>query len=477
MRLWPRTIVAQITTLIAIAVVLAIGLTSAVHIFVTRDWHGPTSLEIAAAARAARIATVVDVIRAARTPEERRHIVTSVQRNWMEVDMIPRARMPSPADDARMSSRSRLILQRLEEWPGTSGDGPATSGDGPFVVAGRPDAVIVPLDGQEALVFQSPAHPMMRRLLMNSAGFLVAMITFLVLFLSIYAARWVIAPLSSIAAAARSFGRSATGRSTEESPVLREDGPQEIAHLAAALNEMRRRVVALVDERTRMLVAISHDLRTPLTRLRQRAEQLRDAPTRDRMLDDIAMINDLLAETLVYLGGPGSAEPSHRVDLPSLLQTICAPFIDIGHDVTYEGPPRYAFVCRARALGRAITNIVENATKHGTTVSVALREANDKAVCIEISDDGPGIPPELREKVFEPFFKGDAARTSSRTAGFGLGLSIARDIIRRHGGEIELSEHRPHGLVVRIRFDPAWNAPASRDAKQRETAETVSNAR
>jgi signal transduction histidine kinase len=157
----------------------------------------------------------------------------------------------------------------------------------------------------------------------------------------------------------------------------------------------------------------------------------------------------MLDETLDYLREDGKSEPMSRVDLPSLLQTICWDFADIGDPVSYEGPARLACTVRPRALTRALTNIVENGVKHGTTVTVTLRGTGPEGIAITIADDGPGIPAALHDKVFEPFFKADSARTQNG-GGFGLGLSIAQDIVKRHGGDISLLEREPAGLAVRI---------------------------
>ena len=312
------------------------------------------------------------------------------------------------------------------------------------------------ISDKDALVFESsPRKPFLNFVLVQIACALGAII-FIVLFLSLYAVRWITSPLSSIASAARSFGHASA-----EEGALSPDGPLEIAQVAEALNDMRKRVRSLVDERTQMLAAISHDLRTPLTRLRLRTERLPDGGAREGMLRDIATINDMLSETLAYLREGGQLEPVLLADLPSLLQTICAQFTDFGHRVSYEGPDRFAFSCRAHALNRAVTNVVDNGVKHGVAVLVTLQVLSDSAVQIEISDDGPGIPTPLQEKVFEPFFKGDSARPSSGRGGFGLGLSIARDIVRRHGGTIELIDRIPRGLIVRFRVvaQPAASAP------------------
>lgn len=135
------------------------------------------------------------------------------------------------------------------------------------------------------------------------------------------------------------------------------------------------------------------------------------------------------------------------IDLSSFLQTICSDFADTGHPVAYVGLARLSCACRPRALSRAVTNIVENAVKHAgnATVSLGIRPAD--LVEIEVVDDGPGIPSALLDKVFEPFFKGNDARVQDST-GFGLGLSIARDIVKRHGGSIEMHPRQTTGLRV-----------------------------
>ena len=138
-------------------------------------------------------------------------------------------------------------------------------------------------------------------------------------------------------------------------------------------NEMGARIRSLIDARTRMLVAISHDLRTPLTRLRLRAERLSPADGQEGMLSDIGRISDMLRETLVYLRDGARSEAEQRADLPSLLQTICAEFADVGHAVTYAGPNRFACTCRPGALTRAVTNVVENGIKYGSVVTVTLK--------------------------------------------------------------------------------------------------------
>lgn len=273
----------------------------------------------------------------------------------------------------------------------------------------------------------------------------VAVVLVFVTLLSVYAVRWIIAPLSSVAAAAETFGRT-----PDDDRIMSRSGTREIAQVAQALNDMRTRIRALLDDRTRMLAAISHDLRTPLTRLRLRAERIAEQDLREGMLNEITRITRMLDETLHYLRQDVRSEELSRIDLPSILQTICTEFADVGYAVTYEGPSRLIWTCRVGVLTRAISNIVDNAVKHGSAVAVALRQRDDGAVEIDIADDGPGIPVPLRGRVLDPFVKGDDARSPGDRSGFGLGLSIARDVVKGHGGEIDLLDRKPRGLIVRL---------------------------
>ena len=232
-------------------------------------------------------------------------------------------------------------------------------------------------------------------------------------------------------------------------------GAKEIRTLATSLNNMRRRIRKMVDDRTRMLTAVSHDLRTPLTRLRMRVERSKDAVSRDAMLADISTLTTMIEDSLQYLTSTATVETLRKVDISSLLQTITSEFSDLGHNVIYKGPERFAYLCKRKAMIRAVTNIVENAVRFGTTASVELRSNSRGDVEIVVCDDGPGLDNELHERVLEPFFKADEARTTSSGGGFGLGLSIADEIVKGHGGSLLLENASPQGLRVTIRLPSA----------------------
>jgi signal transduction histidine kinase len=438
-RLIPGTIAGQITGLLIVAVLLGVGLASAVLLYLIDQGQTGANREVLAAVRAARIAAIAKEAEAVNSKEQLSLALRTS--HGIEATLVPAAGLSAPGESAPASPLTAIEANLRDTW-----------GLEPLRRASQPldeDSVFLKLGPDKALRFEVSPRGGLHNLLFVQTICALAIIISSILFLSIYAVRWIISPLSSIASAARSFGRS--GGDEAELSV---DGPREIEQAAQALNDMRKRVRTLVNERTQMLVAISHDLRTPLTRLRLRVERLKDEPPRAAMLQDIATINEMLRETLVYVREGNQQEETALTDLPSLLETIVAQFADIGHDISYRGPDRLAFAGRAQAIGRAVANVVENATKFGSHADVILRTLDDGAVEIEIIDDGPGIAASLLGRVFEPFFKGDSARSIEGRTGFGLGLSIARDIVERHGGAIELVNRKPHGLSVHMTFEP-----------------------
>ena len=268
--------------------------------------------------------------------------------------------------------------------------------------------------------------------------FLVASVTLL----GIWAGRALSSPLSAFARAAESFSLN------QSSQPLPENGPEEIRSAARALNRMRERIGALMNDRTRMLAAISHHLRTPLTRLRLRSELIEDPAQRTQTVRDLDQMQSMLESVLSLLRSESPVKPT-LVDVAALLEMVCEQFTDSGHAVSYSGPARAAFVLRPDEIVRAVSNLVHNATRFGTRVEVALSTSEDRLV-IEVSDDGPGIPDERKAAMLEPFVRGEDARTMDETAGFGLGLSIAQAIVTAHGGTLELLDNAPTGLRVRL---------------------------
>ncbi|MHC2335140.1 ATP-binding protein [Bradyrhizobium sp. USDA 4454] len=271
--------------------------------------------------------------------------------------------------------------------------------------------------------------------------------TFLFLFVSVtllgvWAGRALSAPLSAFARAAENFSVS------QAAAPLPETGPEEIRAAAVALNRMRERITTLMNDRTRMLAAISHDLRTPITRLRLRSEYIENDAQRAETLHDLDQMQAMLESVLSFLSGGSAAKPT-LVNVAALLQTVCEQFSDCGHVVRYHGPTRASLLIRPSEISRTVTNLVENALRFGSEVDIRLSASADRTV-IDVTDDGPGIPAHLRADMLKPFIRGDEARTMDEKSGFGLGLSIAQAMVRGHGGELSLHDNEPHGLLVRI---------------------------
>jgi signal transduction histidine kinase len=261
--------------------------------------------------------------------------------------------------------------------------------------------------------------------------------------LGLWAARALTAPLSSFAKAAESFSLNGAAA------PLPERGPEEIRSVAKALNRMRERISALIDDQTKMLAAISHDLRTPITRMRLRSEFIEDDVHRSRMLGDLDQMRSMLESVLSFLRNDRKLESMTLVDIAITLELVTDQFADMGHRVAYDGPAHAMATVRPDDLHRSVTNLVENAVRFGASATIRLGVSSD-TVTIEVEDDGPGISDARKEVVVEPFVRGDDARNMDEAAGFGLGLSIARAIVLAHGGELSLNDRQPHGLIARI---------------------------
>ncbi|HEY2010784.1 MAG TPA: ATP-binding protein [Rhizomicrobium sp.] len=433
----PETIAGQVTGLIVLSVAMAF-LLNLVAIFIIasdRDSRPPLLGPF-------QIITIAQLANASRSEEEIATLVASARHIGIAVN---RRQSIPPSDKIMPLARARMpFFDRLEGVPGFEMFQKNTT-------IGADNTVRIQLQRGGTLIFPMPPelHGGFPGFILFPVLYVLSTIAIICVGLSLYAARSIISPLSAFAAAAR-----AVGRTTDGNQAVPERGPQEIVQVARALNGMRDRIHALLDERTSMLTAISHDLRTPLTRIKLRAERLSLTPAQSAITEgillDIVQMEQMLTETLSYLRDDAQSEPSLRADLPSMLETICIQPADLGKLIAYDGPKTLVYCCQAGRMMRAINNLVENAVRHGTNVAVTLRSRADGDIQIDVDDDGPGIPYSLHKRVFEPFFKIDSARTSDRTEGFGLGLSIARNVVEAHKGTIELIECVPHGLRVRI---------------------------
>ena len=252
-------------------------------------------------------------------------------------------------------------------------------------------------------------------------------------------------PLTKLSRAAEQLGTDV------RAPAIPEVGPVEVRRTAHAFNEMQNRIRRFVEDRTQMLAAIAHDLGTPVTRLRLRAEFVEDEELREKMLRDLDDMQHMVASTLSFIREDTTSEPQETVELGSLLARVCDDIQDTGSDVTLNELPRWVLLeCRPAALRRAIANLVENAVKYGALARVTLHLEEDTIV-IRVDDEGPGIPETFQEDAFQPFHRLDASRNLD-TGGTGLGLAVARTIARAHGGDIMLSNLSQGGLRAELRL-------------------------
>ncbi|MGH8446885.1 MAG: ATP-binding protein [Solimonas sp.] len=446
------------------SLLLATLLLAAVAIFATFYFdRGDQAATLLQAPLGERIGAIVDlleqvppsdaprVVRAASSPEFRVQVRPGPLPPALQGRQYPRI--------AALIRHSNETLQdrRLLAGPGgDAGKRPPRSGldaarDDGFD-EGRPLHVAVELRDGRVLDLDIRGTTL-RRTLARPFGLLAILLVGGIGLAALWALRTQIRPLEALAREVERVGTAAEG------PPLREHGAREVRQLVAAFNRMRRRLHGMIEGRTRMLAAISHDLGTYLTRLRLRIEWIADAEQRTRAEQDLADMQHLLADTLALArsGQPGEAvrEP---VDLVALAERELRERNAGGGAVTLEAPATLVVPGHALSLARVLGNLVGNALKYGRCAGIRLAPLDADAPAalhggaeIRVDDDGPGIPAAEREAVLEPFYRRDHARNLDE-AGSGLGLAIVADIVRRHGGELHLEDRPGGGLRVRVRL-------------------------
>jgi signal transduction histidine kinase len=257
-----------------------------------------------------------------------------------------------------------------------------------------------------------------------------------------FMARTITRPLTELAEAADAVGRG------ERRPPLQEAGARELREATHAFNVMQERLNRYLDSRTQVLAAMSHDLRTPLTRLKLRVESIDDPVQRERFGADLDEMIGMVTNALNLFKGVDD-EPLQPTDVGAMLDELRREFTELGASVAIDGEPHEAIVAKTQALKRCITNLVSNAVKYGGGATIVVED--DGELVLRVLDEGPGIPEASLEQVFEPFFRLESSRNSA-TGGTGLGLGIARDIAQAHGGSLTLRNREPRGLEAVLRL-------------------------
>ncbi|MCK0510850.1 sensor histidine kinase [Aromatoleum buckelii] len=432
---WPRTLFARLMLiwLVGIALVLAVSLA----LFVSeRDRHGRDVLFEGVAREIAAIVDVLDSL----PPEQREDWIRTLGRRRLRLTLdVP----PSDAQPLSAGSPLRKALnQALPEREVAVFERSRTHDDGhsrrPQPLASVRLADGAPLTVRLPGVLLAPPPPQPPGSLVAALVALIAGVTLL----SWLAVRIATRPLSRLAAAADALGAD------PNHPSIDTGGPVEVARAAHAFNRMQQRLQQHVGERTRILAAISHDLQTPITRLRLRAELVEDEAVRAKIQSDLDAMQALAKEGLDYARSLEVTAAASAIDLNALVAALCEDAGDMGWQVTLAG--RAGTPCHARldALRRALWNLIENGVKFGGRVDVTIAETPEHFE-IRVRDHGPGVPEAELEKVFEPFYRAEASR-SRDTGGTGLGLAIARNLLRAQGGDVSLANRPDGGLEALV---------------------------
>ncbi|KQP10551.1 ATPase [Methylobacterium sp. Leaf99] len=451
--LWPGSVAGQIALLIVAAMVVTHAVATLAFFTLREPWR-PDDHPGVAATRIATLARLLD----ATAPPERDALLRAAART------LPTLRIASwptsaPAGTASEALAAHTVVQRVRD--GFARSLAITDLDAADTPPGIRIGIVTPEGARFSALVPDDDRPPIRQ------GAIVVTFLFLAVVLSlvtVWAARALTRPLARLAQAAEAFG-------TRMNVVaLPEGGPQEVIAVAQALDRMRARVRRLVDDRTQMLAAISHDLRTPITRLRLRAEFIEDDHARTMTLRDLDQMNGLVEAALSFVrdGQSGEERAVTLVDVASLVQTVSDAFADVGADVRVAATRHVLVRGRPEELQRAVTNLVDNAVKYGGGARLRIVQT-EHVVAVEVGDDGPGIPDSEREAMLQPFVRGDRARNLDTASGFGLGLSIVVAIAEAHDGRLILTNRSPRGLTARLELPPA--AGAARSVPERIAAE------
>lgn len=439
MRLWPRSLAGQMALLIAIALFAAQSINFALAL------RERSAFRLAAATRpvAVRLADTLDrETRGERAIEANRGRIRRLPGNPIAPHV---QRKPEVATELRNQlTEQGVTVGRIDAGlQGRSDEDPLQRGEvlPPGNRPGGTLTIAVEQPGRGWLVTRvgwPEPGPRLLIVLLTQTLILYGIILLPVL----WAARRLSRPLRDLTVAAGAFDPLKPGE-----PIA-PAGPEDLRALIAAFNALRLRVAAMLDEKDRMLGAIGHDLRTPLAALRVRIESVEDDTDRTRMADTVIEMDRTLDDilSLARVGRP--SEPPTETDLAALVDAVADDFHAIGAEVTLADSPRVLVRLRPNLMRRAVRNLIENAIKYGGGATVRI-DAAPREVAIVVSDDGPGIPIDRLDAVFDPFVRLETSRNRD-SGGVGLGLALARSIVREAGGDIRLANRREGGLEARI---------------------------
>lgn len=450
-RLWPDSLVGR-TLLVLFA---GLVLTQVAGILMFSSYRLEATSRLGRHLAAERIASIVQLVEES-PPADRGRVLRTSDRAGLRIGWTW---MPLTMDEGDGDGQDFLeeLLRRLPNHqifvdsrehhrppppppPGnTTPDGPPGWFGPPPDHARIPEIrVSVQIDDQSWLNFVIPhqhPEPLWRPAFFGPLGAGLLVVTTL----SVLAVRRAAKPLNQLTAAAERLGRDVTA------PPISEEGPREVRAAAQAFNRMQARLRRFIDDRTQMFAAISHDLRTPITRLKLRAEFIDDEEQRQKMLTDLDEMEAMISSSLTFARDDAARETRREVDLAAMLRQLAEDF-----EVPLEAPDSLMVTVGETGLRRALANLLDNAHKYGRSPRLTAALA-DGQVRISVDDDGPGIPEEEMERVFTPFYRLETSRNRD-TGGTGLGLAIARSALRAHGGDVTLANREGGGFRAQVCF-------------------------
>jgi signal transduction histidine kinase len=466
-----RTLFSRLVVVMLVVLVIAQILSLAVHM----HERGELLSQASGMQSAQRIADIVRLLESL-NPAERRRIVEVLSTPPVTIRLDPKPFTVRERDPDRLA-RAALFKAMLGRFLGDGRVIVAVTGSAPFKPGAMrgvkgpewrgawmgPGAAMhygaqsgfsfiaqVRLDDGMLVTFDSrqPAQTASwpYRLLLSLAVLLTA-----VILVSLIAVRWITRPLKQLSDAAEALGKN-----IDRAP-LDEDGPLEVARAARAFNTMQSRLVGYIRDRTRVLAAMSHDLKTPITRLRLRAELLESPQLKRRFIRDLDEMESMVGATLDFLRGLENGEAVKPVDIMALLESLQADRLETGDEVRIEGKLVAPYPGRPQALKRCLGNLLDNAVNYGKS-AVVIVDDDTSRLEIRVQDHGPGLPHSELEKVFEPFYRTEHSR-NRETGGTGLGLTIARSVAEAHGGSLVLFNRPEGGLEARLTLPRSGTVP------------------
>ena len=456
--LWPKTMAARIVLLLLIG----LGLSHVISLSVYNFDRAEIINLIGRAQLIEHITTITGIIKNA-PPEERKKIISFANSSTFRLDLgaasIVKNNDPSIANrfsaalaelnspDSRMPILAETVSGEDSIWRHLSGKSTEkhnfiTDHFEHIVNEMRTGALIrvsIEIGNNSWLNYEAPdveaTMPWSIRFVLSIAVMMIATAIF-----SAWAAHYLTDPLKKLSIAADDLGRSATAR------PIPEKGPLEVIQSVRVFNKMQARIYRFVEDRTQMIAAIAHDLRTPLMRMQLRSELLDDNELKSKFNEDIDEMNKIVTATLTFASEDAAGKKNERFDVVKLISDVVSKLSTLGLSISWFPPESINFEGQKDLLRRALSNLIENATNYGEQASIHVRIADGKLI-ITIDDDGPGIAPENIRDVFKPFFRLEGSR-SRETGGTGLGLSIARSAFRSHGGDVTIRNRAEGGLRV-----------------------------